>query len=107
MGKIQVTIAGQPAQVLSLANQVSTPTGPQDAFGYLDATLESDGSWSGTIVNPARGLTLAECSSARAAWSSVCELAAGVQAAVQPAEVGASDVTGSLKSRYNAPESGR
>ncbi len=88
-GTIQVTIAGQAAQVLSLANQVQTPSGMQDAFGYLDATLASDGGWSGTIVNPARGLTLAECGSARAAQGSVCELASGVQAA----QFGASNVT--------------
>lgn len=60
-----VTINGLATKVLTTNTQVTKNNLTYDAFGYLQMTLGTNGSWQGQLVNPTKQLTLATCSSKR------------------------------------------
>jgi hypothetical protein len=80
VGAFPAAVGGRPAQVLATGAEVGTPDGDKAAFGYLDVEFAgAGGSWSGRLVDPAEGLTLATCGPpGEGGRESVCVLAPGI-----------------------------
>lgn len=78
IGAVNVAIDGDAARSLTTGATVTSDGTTLPAFGYLDLTLQADGTWSGTIQSPPEGLTMAECGSKQQDAGSVCQLASGV-----------------------------
>jgi hypothetical protein len=80
VGAFSTAVGGRPASVLATGAEVGTPDGDQAAFGYLDVTFDgAGGSWSGRLVDPAEGLTIATCGAPGAGGGGpVCALAPGI-----------------------------
>jgi len=77
-GLFQATVQDLVAEVFDIGTQVTTAQGSQAAHGFLDITLQPEGVWSGTLINPAGPLELARCGSASARQGAVCVLGPGV-----------------------------
>jgi hypothetical protein len=82
VGAFAAEVGGRPAAVLTTGAEVDTPDGEKAAFGYLEVVLGGAGEgWSGRLVDPAEGLTLAVCGPPGAGdRDAVCTLAPGVAA---------------------------
>jgi hypothetical protein len=77
VGLFPVQVDGLEARVLATGDTISTPEGLKSAHGYLAIELSGDSTWSGVLVNPAEGITIAECGSLVAAGGSICQLVTG------------------------------
>jgi hypothetical protein len=77
VGLFPVPVDGMDARVLATRDTISTPQGLKSAHGYLAIELSADSAWSGVLVNPAEGITIAECGSLLEAEGSVCRLVTG------------------------------
>ena len=86
VGSFSATVDGLATTGVATGPTVTTPSGIQDAFAYLDVQRSQGSDWSGVLHNPAAGLTLADCGSDQAAKGSVCQLAPGVEAVKPSAE---------------------
>ncbi|MFT5136141.1 MAG: hypothetical protein ACI9XU_000147 [Arenicella sp.] len=73
-----VLINNLPANVVTTNSQVSNNGKTVDAFGFLNIELDGAGGWQGQLVDPARNLILANCSSKQNLAQGVCELAKGI-----------------------------
>jgi hypothetical protein len=82
VGAFATMVGGLPAQVLTTGAEVGTPDGAKAAFGYLDLTFGgASGTWSGRLVDPSEGLTIATCGPpGEDGRNQVCALAPGVTA---------------------------
>jgi hypothetical protein len=82
VGAFATEVGGRAAKVLVTGAEVGTPEGGKAAFGYLEVVLDGAGEgWSGRLIDPAEGLTLATCGSpGEGGRDAVCTLAPGVTA---------------------------
>lgn len=81
IGGVSLTINKLPAKALSTNMQVVKNKITYDAFGFFNITLDTNGGWEGELINPAKNLTLVNCSSKQNLAQGVCELATGVSVA--------------------------
>lgn len=82
LGAFTARVGGRTADVLTTGAEVGTPDGEKAAFGYLEVALGAAGEgWSGRLIDPAEGLTLATCGPpGEGGRDAVCALAPGVVA---------------------------
>ncbi len=66
------------SKVLTTNTQVRKKGKSYPAYGFMKIKIKGDGSWQGVLVNPAKNLTLVNCSSENNLAQGVCELAKGV-----------------------------
>lgn len=82
-GDTELIIDGLNAEVLSTASQVEFAGENYAAFGFMRMQLTEDGGWEGLLVNPAKDLVLAQCSSEPVSAQGMCRLAPGISVPVQ------------------------
>lgn len=80
VGALSVAVDGEVARGVATGAVVEVDAEEKEAFGFLDIQFNADGTWSGTLHDPAEELTLARCGSEQAAAGQVCELSPGVVA---------------------------
>jgi hypothetical protein len=83
VGGAMVTIDNKPVKALATNMQVTKKGSVFDAYGFMDIKLDNAGGWQGELVNPAKNLTLAKCSSKQNLQWGVCELGKGVAVVAQ------------------------
>lgn len=77
-GALTATIDGLNATVLTTNNQLQRKKTSYDAFGYFQIKLDQSANWTGDLINPAEGLTIAKCSSKQDKAQGVCEFAKNI-----------------------------
>jgi hypothetical protein len=78
VGAFTTTVDHIAVQGRATGTQVTSGEATVSAHGFLDIRYRGDGTWTGALVNPAKGTVLATCGTAALAKGSVCELAPGI-----------------------------
>lgn len=82
-GSFSTTVDGDATAALATGATLTTPSGSETAFGYLEIDRTAS-AWSGKLINAAAtggALEIAKCGSAQQAQGSVCALEPGIQPA--------------------------
>ncbi|MET1256435.1 metallophosphoesterase [Aliikangiella maris] len=77
-GAVTASIDNQQVRVLTTNNELRYNNKIVDAYGFLTMNVKANGQWQAKLVNPAKKLTLVNCSSEQNLAQGLCEFSSGI-----------------------------